>query len=301
MKPHILHLIGSNCIGGPEKQILHHAVDMQDSPYQMKIGSFHDQAERPEILRGAEERNIPTVCLPGGVRADLVASLARILVEQPDVLLCTHGFKANVVGYFAARRTGTRHIAFLRGWTAENLRVALYEVIERYALSRAPLVVCVSQKQAEQVGRLRWGRAKPIVVPNAMLPPWSRPGETRVARADLGIPHNAFVFGSVGRLSTEKGHRFMVSAFRETCVALGNERPLHLVIVGDGREQEALERQVDEAGLRGKVFFAGFQGNPAGWMRLFDCMIQPSLTEGMPNSVLEAFCLHLAVIASSVV
>lgn len=301
MKRRVIHLIGSNCIGGPEKQILHHAVAMADSPYQMEVGSFHDQIEYPEILRGAEERNIPTVCLPGGVRLNLVAALVDVLRARPGVLLCTHGFKANVVGYFAARRTKTTHVAFLRGWTAENIRIILYEKMERYALSRAPLVVCVSQKQAEQVARLRKSRSKPIVVPNAMLPPWSRPMERdHVTRAGLGIPENAFVFGSVGRLSAEKGHRFMISAFREVSEGLKSGRPLELIVVGDGREHGPLERQAAEMGIRDRVRFTGFQGNPGEWMKLFDCMIQPSLTEGTPNSVLEAMCLGVPVIATAV-
>ncbi|MEO6830337.1 MAG: hypothetical protein ABI164_11055, partial [Acidobacteriaceae bacterium] len=46
----VLHLIGSNLVGGPEKQILHHAQDMQGSKYQIAIGSFHDLVDRPEIL-----------------------------------------------------------------------------------------------------------------------------------------------------------------------------------------------------------------------------------------------------------
>jgi glycosyltransferase involved in cell wall biosynthesis len=301
MKPRILHLIGCNCIGGPEKQILHHAFSMQDSPYEIEIGSFHDLAEWPEILRAAEEHNIPTVCLKGGPRLDLVSELSHILEQRKDVLLCTHGFKANVVGYLAARRTNTRHVAFLRGWTAENMRVVLYEAMERFVLSRARHVVCVSRKQAEQVGKLRRGRSQPIVVPNAMIPPWSRPGDGQtITRSALHIPDNAFIFGSVGRLSTEKGHRFMITAFHEAHVALGADTLLYLIVVGDGREQASLEHQAAQYGLGDRVRFVGFQGNPGLWMNLFDCLIQPSLTEGTPNAVLEALCLRVPVIATAV-
>jgi glycosyltransferase involved in cell wall biosynthesis len=297
----VLHLIGSNCIGGPEKQILHHAVSMQGSPYQIEVGSFHDQQERPEILRGAEERNIPTVCLKGGVRLDLASELSAILNQRKGVLLCTHGFKANVIGYLAARRTGTRHVAFLRGWTAETMRVALYEVMERYVLSRAPMVVCVSQKQAERVRRMRRGRREPIVVPNAMIPPWSRQnGDPQVSRSLLHIPESNFIFGSVGRLSAEKGHRYLISAFHQLSSSLQGQRKLSLIIVGDGREQKQLERLAAELGIGDQVYFAGFQGNPADWMNLFDCMVQPSLTEGTPNSVLEALCLGVPVVATAV-
>ncbi len=301
MKYDILHLIGSNLVGGPEKQILHHAQDMQNSEYRIAIGSFHDLSERPEVLVAAEQRNIPTFCLPGGLRFDLVHHLSRQLKEHPGALLCTHGFKANVVGYLAARRTGTRHVAFVRGFTAENKRVVFYEILERQALKRAQRVVCVSQKQAEEIEHLRGKRRRPLVVKNAMLPPYSRQHDGEpVSRKSLGISDDAFVFGSVGRLSIEKGHRFMVSAFHRILRNADRGGNLFLIVVGDGREQGPLERQATELGIREQVHFAGFQGSPAEWMRLMDCVIQPSLTEGTPNAVLEALCLRVPVIATAV-
>ena len=160
-KYEVLHLIGSNLVGGPEKQILHHAQDMQDTDYQLSIGSFHDLKDRPEVLVAAEQRNIPTVCLPGGVRLDLVHHLSRILSERKVSLLCTHGFKANVVGYLSARRTGTPHVAFVRGFTAENRRVRFYEMLERQALKRADRVACVSESQAQQIARFAAVDARP--------------------------------------------------------------------------------------------------------------------------------------------
>ncbi len=297
----VLHLIGSNLVGGPEKQILHHAQDMQNSPYRLAIGSFHDLRERPEVLVAAEQRNIPTVCLPGGIRLDLVQRLVQILASRKGSLLCTHGFKANVVGYLASRSTNTSHIAFVRGFTAENKRVKFYEILERQALKRAQRVVCVSEKQAEEIALLRGNRRPPMVVKNAMLPPYSRPhdGET-ASRSSIGIPNDAFVFGSVGRLSIEKGHRFMMAAFHRLYTQAPADARLYLIVVGDGHEQEPLERQAVQLGIRDRVYFAGFQGNCADWIQMMDCIVQPSLTEGTPNTILEALCLNTPVIASAV-
>ena len=300
-KYQVLHLIGCNLVGGPEKQILHHAQDMQDSEYQLSIGSFHDLQEWPEILTAAEQRNIPTLCLPGGVRPDLVRRLSRMLSERKGLLLCTHGFKANVVGYLAARRTGTSHVAFLRGFTAENRRIRFYEMLERQALKRADRVVCVSEAQAKQIALIRRNRRAPIVVKNAMLPPYSRQQHRPpISRNDLSIPASAFVFGSVGRLSIEKGHRFMVSAFHKLCSEAPVGAQLYLIIVGDGKEEQSLKQQATQLGIREQIHFAGFQGSPTEWMQMMDCLVQPSLTEGTPNTVLEALCLKLPVIASAV-
>ncbi len=300
-KYQVLHLIGSNLVGGPEKQILYHAQDLQDSDYQLSIGSFHDLKDRPEVLVAAEHRNIPTLCLPGGIRLDLVHCLSQMLTERKGCLLCTHGFKANVVGYLAARNTGTSHVAFVRGFTAENRRVKFYEMLERQALKRADRVVCVSESQAQQIAPMRRNRRAPIVVKNAMLPPYSREQDKEpVSRKDLGIPDSAFVFGSVGRLSVEKGHRFMISAFHQLCAQSPVGAPLYLIVVGDGKEQKALEQQATHLGIREQVHFAGFQGNCTEWMQLMFFLIQPSLTEGTPNTVLEALCLKVPIIASAV-
>ena len=300
-KYQVLHLIGCNLVGGPEKQILHHAQDMQDSEYQLSIGSFHDLKEWPEILTAADQHNIPTLCLPGGVRPDLVRRLSRMLSERKGLLLCTHGFKANVVGYLAARRTGTSHVAFLRGFTAENRRIRFYEMLERQALKRADRVVCVSEAQAKQIALIRRNRRAPIVVKNAMLPPYSRQQHRPpISRNDLSIPASAFVFGSVGRLSIEKGHRFMVSAFHKLCSEAPVGAQLYLIIVGDGKEEQSLKQQATQLGIREQIHFAGFQGSPTEWMQMMDCLVQPSLTEGTPNTVLEALCLKLPVIASAV-
>ena len=245
MKFHVLHLIGSNLVGGPEKQILHHAEDLQGSEFEVSIGSFHDLSERPEILVAAEQRNIPTLCLSGGVHLHLVEELAQRLRERKGYLLCTHGFKANVVGYLAARRTNTLHIPCLRGWTAETWRVKLYEMLERQVLRRAPIVVCVSAKQAEQIAKMRGNRRKPVVIPNAMLPPYAREtGRASVSRSQLNLPQDAFVFGSVGRLSAEKGHRFMISAFHEAVQAYRPRAAAHRGRrwQGTGRAREAGRR-----------------------------------------------------------
>ena len=300
-KYEVLHLIGSNLVGGPEKQILHHAQDMQDTEYLLSIGSFHDLKDRPEVLVAAEQRNIPTLCLPGGVRLDLVHHLSRMLSERKGSLLCTHGFKANVVGYLASRRTGTPHVAFVRGFTAENRRVRFYEMLERQALKRADRVVCVSESQAQQIAPIRGNRRAPIVVKNAMLPPYSRRQDRpTISRNDLSIPKSAFVFGSVGRLSTEKGHRFMVSAFHKLWTEAPVGAQLYLIIVGDGKEEQPLKQQATQLGIREQIHFAGFQGSCTEWMQMMDCLVQPSLTEGTPNTVLEALCLKLPVIASAV-
>src|SRR5438067_5762066 len=163
----VLHLIATNFVGGPEKQILHHASDLRERGWQVWIGSFRDQTRRAEILDRAEAYGLPTCEIRSG-RFDIRSAweLADFIKQSQIQLLCTHGYKASIVGCLAKKLAGIPQIAFCRGWTAETLRVRAYEALDRGFLRYADRVGCLSQAQAEKLGK----RARRVhVVHNAVL------------------------------------------------------------------------------------------------------------------------------------
>jgi glycosyltransferase involved in cell wall biosynthesis len=299
--PRILHLIASDSVGGPEKQLLYHARNTRDAAYEVILGSFQDGAESPEILTLARGYGIETVSIPGGIRPGLVDDLEQYLGEHRIDLLCTHGYKANVVGHFAAKHAGIAWVPFVDGFTAETWQVTLYERLERSLLVRSPWVVCTSPAQARELGRLRRGRHAPLVIQNAVLAPreTDRSQARTPSRNDLGFTGRSFVFGAVGRLSREKGHRFLLDAFAMLRKILPGQ-PVELLLLGEGREEASLRAQAKRLGIEARVCFAGFQQKTAAWMKVMDCLVHPSVAEGMPNSVLEAMLLGIPVIATAV-
>lgn len=299
--PRILHLIASNFLGGPEKQLLHHARDTRYAGYEVILGSFQDSADPPEILTFGSRYGIETVSIPGGIRPGLVDDLVQYLRSGHIDLLCTHGYKSNVVGHFAAKHANVPWVPFVRDFTAETWQVSLYERLERSLLLRSPWVVCVSAAQARELGRMRKGRRAPLVIQNAVLTPRDTglSQEPIPTRGELGFTGRAFVFGAAGRFSREKGHRFLLEAFALLHKMLPGQ-PVELLLLGEGREETALRAQARRLGIEPRVCFAGFQPRPSAWMKVMDCMVQPSVTEGTPNSILEAMLLGVPVIATAV-
>jgi glycosyltransferase involved in cell wall biosynthesis len=297
----ILHLVASNSMSGPEKQLVHHARDTRYASYEVVIGSFQEDSGLPEVLALASRCGIETVSIPGGVRPALVDDLADYLCRHRIDLICTHGYKANVVGHFAAKHAQVPWVPFVHGFTEESWQITLYERLERSLLVRSPWVVCTSAAQARELGRMRRGRPAPVVIPNAVL----APKETSIAqprtvgREGPRIAGRPFVFGAVGRLSREKGHRFLVDAFAQVKKMLPAES-IELLVLGEGPEETALRAQVRRLGLESIVCFAGVQAKPASWMKGMDCLVHPSIAAGAPNSVLEAMLLGVPVIATAV-
>lgn len=106
---------------------------------------------------------------------------------------------------------------------------------------------------------------------------------------------------SIGRLSDEKGHRYLISAFakyvREASIGKLPEADLH--IVGDGVLRKELTSQVHNLGIDERVVFHGQVSNPHSLLRQCDLMCLPSLYEGMPNAMLEAMACRVPVLATN--
>jgi glycosyltransferase involved in cell wall biosynthesis len=75
-------------------------------------------------------------------------------------------------------------------------------------------------------------------------------------------------------------------------------RRLQLAIVGQGPHEAALRAQVERLGLQDRVAFTGFLSNPAGYYHQADLFVIPSLTEGLPNVLIEALICGLPSIAA---
>ncbi len=108
-------------------------------------------------------------------------------------------------------------------------------------------------------------------------------------------PGEPFVIGAVGRLSPEKGHIFLVRA-------LAHLKHINFLclIAGEGPLRQELEQAATEEGVAYRIRFLGFQANVAQVMSQMDVVVMPSLDETFGLTIVEAFALRKAVIASEV-
>lgn len=105
------------------------------------------------------------------------------------------------------------------------------------------------------------------------------------------------VFITLGRLSIEKDHRKLISAF----VKVVKQQPTaQLVLVGDGPLRAKLEKQIRKLELTGNVRLLGFRSNPFCYLRKADCFVLSSNHEGQPMVLLEAMILGKPIIATDI-
>ena len=158
---------------------------------------------------------------------------------------------------------------------------------------------CVSADIARAV--TRWGtisKTKVEIVSNGIEIDGGTGADDRIGvRKDLGIPPDAPVIGTVGRLAVVKRQDRILTALSELTARYPNS---HVILVGDGPERSRLEELAIALGIANRVHFTGYQSHPASFLRAMDVFALTSQSEGLPISLLEAWAARLPVVCTSV-
>lgn len=323
-RPRVCMLLATDRLGGPGKglvQFLRHGGLAGCSP--VVVAYEAGEPGETEFTRAVRDTGADLRILRqrGAFDVSLIPQALRVVRDEGCEVLQSHGYKSHAVCACLHAMTGLPWVAFVHGWTAENVRVRAYRVLEQALLPLATRVVAVS----DALGRSVWpaARRRMVVIPNAIDPAEAlRDGDVPATglyvspdaspdanhdtgsdagkgdlRAAFGIAADALVAGVVGRLSPEKGH---IHFLRALARARQTEPRLVGLLAGDGPGADMLRREADMLGLAHAVTFAGHVSRVARVYRALDVAVLPSLSEGMPNAALEAMLHGLPVVASHV-
>ena len=296
----IVHLTASTFFGGPERQMLGLAGHM-DRRFTSRFLSFPEGGRCEEFLNEVRAAGFAAESLTNDtpqVPQTLRELTDRLKVSKAD-LLVTHTFKPNCLGRIAARRLGIPCVVVSRGWTWENLKVRMYEAMDRVNLRFVDHVVAVSEGQAEKVRKAGVPSPRLSVIRNAArLKAFAQPdAEYRTKlRSYFNSEVTSIVLGA-GRLSQEKGFAVMVEAAAEV---LKQQPKAGFIIFGEGVERPAMESRIRELGLAGRVVLPGFTAELDKYLPWADVVVLPSFTEGLPNVALEASAAGIPVVATAV-
>jgi glycosyltransferase involved in cell wall biosynthesis len=101
----------------------------------------------------------------------------------------------------------------------------------------------------------------------------------------------------IGNLRAEKNQRVLITAFS---LLYGAMPHLYLVLAGDGSCRRDLEQLARELAVADRVHFLGHRLDAPDVMAMFDVYCLPSVYEGMPLSILEAWSAGKPVVATDV-
>lgn len=293
----VCHLISGDLWAGAEVQA---ATLMAELACRADLRVRAILFNRGELGRRLERDGIPVTVLPESEIGlpGLVWRSRRVLSRERIELVHAHGHKEHLVGGLAARLAGVGAIVRTHHGKGMLNRGGVHRWVEaagaRWWTDR---MIAVSAELGEFLPERLPCPGKIRVIRNGIAAGITEAGPAAPsARADLGIPADAPVVGTVGRLVAVKGH----DLFLQAAARVSARRPeTAFVIVGEGPMLAELQELAARLSV-GRLHWTGFRTDTLDLMRSFDVFVLPSRHEGTPMALLEAMGLGRAVAATAV-
>jgi glycosyltransferase involved in cell wall biosynthesis len=306
----VLHIIDSGGLYGAEVMVLNLVAEQIKLGLEPTIASIGEKGtdEKPfeteALRRGFAIRKFRMKAGPNVFGALKILRFAKTAGFD---LMHSHGYKGNILFGFMPRPIRRLPlVSTVHGYTSTNgiSKIRLYEWLDARSLKFIDRVVVVNKGMLENP-RLKKVRGVKFHVVNNGIPmdPPPVPAAKEVERSDaldktiVGFCKRGFTVGSVGRLSEEKGYKYLIKAVRK----LGMEGvDARLLILGEGAQRSELERLVGEFGIGDRVLMPGYRNEAKRYIHLMAVFVISSLTEGLPMTLLEAMQAGVPIVATRV-
>jgi glycosyltransferase involved in cell wall biosynthesis len=308
----ILFLGTQMAVGGAQNVLLNQAQWFFDRGYQVTAAFFYDK----ENLKRKWDSQYPFPVIDLNARrltANPVANIFLLiggiirlwkLILSPKIdLLETFTPDSNILGLFIGRLAGVQvrigsHHGYIEG--APNWRIRLHGWMVNHGFAHC--LVAVSEdvyRIAIEKEKIQPDKIKVILNGIKIIRAEKPQPEIRARlRAELGLSPEDFIYISVGRLTLQKGHTYLLDAVPR--ILERYPKNTVFIIAGGGNLRESLERKVAILGIERFVHFLGTRSDIPDLLLLADVFVMPSLSEGLPLALLEAMSAGLPIVASGV-
>lgn len=218
-------------------------------------------------------------------------ALRRIIREVSPDLVLSFMTETNILTVWAVARLRIPVVVAERTSVANHPPRGIRRPFYRPAYRRADVVVA----QTEAVARWLETRlgARVRVIPNPVTGRQLVPASSR-NRDEQPSREGRSSLIAMGRLHREKGFDLLIEAFAGVA---GRFPEWDLVVLGEGSEQENLQRLAAKLGISDRVRMPGFQRNPDVALGRADAFVLSSRYEGMPNALMEAMACGLPCVS----
>ena len=295
----VLHLRSSAGFYGAERVIVTLMKRSPDDDIETTLACIENYINGDQsLLDRAREAGLDALEIPCKSRMDFntVRNIVAVCKQKEVDIIHSHDYKSHFYGIIAARLSGCQQVATLHGKTFGNMKNRLYELVENTLLRLVSHITVVSEPLYEVLSKTSL-KKKVSIIANGVDDNSFNPDVNGFGKQYWGFDSSNVIFGTIARMSEEKGHRVLLEAFSKLVSRDENAR---LLLVGDGPLYDELKSLTEKLSLKDKVVFAGSRTEIEQVLNDMDCYVSPSHTEGMPMSILEAMATALPIVATDV-
>ena len=281
-------------IGGIETHVYEIATKMASRGHKVTVIVPRMGDSREETIRDVKIVRVPCISNRYTLKLSMIPWILRRLGERPDAIVHAHDATGGFASALKANRSRLVYTMHGTAASTEDWPTPFRQGIgwmQRLALRRAEHVFCTDARAAEQAKAVR---SQVEVLSNGID---ASAYAQRTGKRPEPYEEGRFVFLFVGRLAKVKGVDVLLQALRT--MPVDARKGMTMAFVGDGpmkNEVLAAAKEMEEIKLVGTVEHAEI----APYYTHADAYVLPSLSEGLPMSLLEAMAASLPSVASDV-
>ncbi|MBN1472508.1 MAG: glycosyltransferase [Syntrophaceae bacterium] len=302
----VLHIIDSGGLYGAEMMLLSLAEEQVKLGLEPIIASLGEKRinkkpfELEAIKRGLD---IALFRMAPGLNITGALTVLRFAKSRHVGILHSHGYKGNILfGFIPFKFRGIPMLSTVHGYTSVSglSKMRIYEALDIFSHKFIEAVVLVNKGMLSNA-KLADRKGVTYHVINNGIPVLDNTADSHDPIGNTPIKEfctkKKIIIGSIGRLSTEKGFRHLIDALS---IVRGKGIDAGLLIIGEGYQRSTLQKFIETSSLSDHVIMPGYFENAKRFLSYFDIYAIPSLTEGLPITLLEAMQARVPVIASHV-
>lgn len=286
-------------IGGAEMQARSVIKKLAEKGYVINVVSLGIDKTQPtnDYIDGIPVHRIkyPHVKIIAPLVMLTKSAIAILKYRKADVIhIHITGYIAFLVGlltWFIKSKTFTKvsgAYEFDGGLLDLKNRMKLLKRFYNYFIKKVDYVQCISEETNRNMLQLGYKADQLLNIPNGVDVEKFHP-KSKLSRETLNVVY-------IGRLRQYKGIEYLLEAWSIVSQSISGK----LILVGGGEYGQQLKKICRDKNIVECVEFVGYVDNVLPYYELADIYVQPSLNEGLPNSVLEAMSCGLPIVATKV-
>lgn len=294
----VLHVLSRLPVGGVENMLLKVVKGYDKSWFNVSICCLKEGGEiADELERLGFKVEILNRMKGHGFDIGTVTALCKFIKKGNIHILRTHHYHANLYGRIAGiiARVPVIISSFHDVYKSPE-RPKFHRSILNFILSFfTDKLIAVSQEVASDI--IKYDRVSPKkirVIYNGIQREEFREELSRQKVRDIfKLPQNLFAIGTVGRLTEQKGHRFLIKS-------VAGIADTFIAIAGDGPLKNELKDLSEQYNINCIFLGAMPPGRIHAFLRTLDIFCFPSLWEGFGGALIEAMAVGLPIVASDI-
>jgi glycosyltransferase involved in cell wall biosynthesis len=312
-KKKVLHIITRMIIGGAQENTMYSVEGLIERGWHADLLTGPTTGPEGEIVTQIKEKKIPLYEEPTLVRnlnpiKDITAffRLYKFIKKGKYDIVHTHSSKAGIIGRWASFLACVPVVHTIHGLPFHRYQPTLvrylYVFSEWITAYVSKKIISVSSNLIEKCLKRGIGRKEQYLVIRSGLNIndfLNASGNGKSIRKQFNIGDNKIIFGTLARLFYLKGHKYIINIASD----IVKKHPgVIFMFIGDGILKEEFQQKIRKFEMENHFVFVGLiqPAQVPNYLDACDVIIHPSLREGLPRVVPQAFLLEKPVVAFNV-